>query len=171
MGVKLYKLVHNLITPAKPATKKCLEIIDTMIEHLQLKSLITIECFKFYKRSSETVFQYLAELCKLAEKCKFEGYLDEALCDHLICSLLSEVIQRRLLGEEELSLKKALEITYGIEITNQKARKIHTSVESKVSDNIMLILSTKTRVSGKAGHGQDTDADTNSDADMNLDPM
>ena len=75
--------------------------------------------------------QYLAELRKLAEKCKLEGYLDEALRDHLICSLCSEVIQTRLLGEEELSLKKGLEITYGIKIANQITSEFHTSVESR----------------------------------------
>ena len=80
-----------------------------MTEHLQPKPLIIAECFKFHKRnqgSSETVTQCLAELQRLADKCEFEGYLDEALCDHFICSLCSEVIQRRLLDEEELCITK-----------------------------------------------------------------
>lgn len=84
-----------------------------MTEYLQPKPLIITERFKFNKRnqaSTETVSQYLAELRRLADKCKFEAYLDEALHDHFVCSLCSEVIQRRLLGEEELTLKKVLEI-------------------------------------------------------------
>ena len=102
--------------------------------------------------------QYLEELRRLAEKCKFEGYLNEALRDCFICSLLSKVIQRRLLGEEELSLKKALEIAHGMEIANQKASKFHTSVESKVSDDITMIPSAKTPYyrCNKVGHSPDS---------------
>ena len=103
--------------------------------------------FKFHKRnqaSTEAVSQYLAELQKLADKCKFEDYLDEALCDHFVCGLRSEVTQRRLLSEEELSLKKALEIDHGMETASQKSSKFHTFVESKVSDKIMTIPSAKT---------------------------
>ena len=118
MGEKPYELVHNLLVPAKPASKKYQQIVDVMTEHLQPKPLIIAEHFKYHKRnqgSSKTVSQYLAELRKLAEKCKFEGYLDEALQDHFICGLCSETIQRRLLGDKELSLKKALEIVHGME--------------------------------------------------------
>ena len=82
--------------------------------------------FKFHKRnqgSSETVSQYLAEIQRLAKECKFERYLDKALRDRFICSLRSNVIQRRILGEEELLLKKALKIAYGMEIADQKASK------------------------------------------------
>ena len=101
MGEKPYEFVHDLLTPAKLASKKYQEIVDAMTEHLQLKPLIITECFKFHKMnqgSSEAVSQYLAELQRLADKCKFEGYLDEALCDQFACSLHSKVIQRRLLG-------------------------------------------------------------------------
>ena len=49
-----------------------------------------------------------------------------------------------LLSEEELSLKKALEIDHGMETASQKASKFHTFVELKVSDEIMSIPSAKT---------------------------
>ena len=132
-----------------------------MTEHLQPKPLIIAKRFKFHKRnqgSSETVSRYLAELRRLADKCKCEGYLDEALHDRFICGLHSKVIQRRLLGEEELSLKKALEIAHGMEIANQKASQFHTSVESKMSDNIMMIPSARTPCyrCNKVGHSPDS---------------
>ena len=161
MGEKLYELVHNLFAPTKPSSKKYQEIVDAMTEHLQLKPLIIAKRFKFHKRnqgSLETVSQYLAELQRLADKCEFEGYLDEALHDCFVCGLRSEVIQRRLLGEEELSLKKALEIIHGMEIANLKASKFHTSVESKVSDDIMMIPSANTPCyrCNKVGHSPDS---------------
>ena len=65
MGEKLYELVHNLLTPPKPASKKYQKIVDAMTGHLQSKPLIIAEHFKFHKRnqaSLKTVYQYLAEL-------------------------------------------------------------------------------------------------------------
>ena len=111
MGEKPYELVHNL-APAKPSSKKYQEIVDALTEHLQPKPLIIAERFKFHKRnqaSTEKVSQYLAELRRLADKCKFE---DEALHDRFVCGLRSEVSQRRLLSEEELSLKKARDCSW-----------------------------------------------------------
>ena len=64
--------------------------MNAMNEHLQPKPLIIAEHFKFHKRnqgSLETVSQYQAELRRLADKCKFEGYLDEALHNRFICGL------------------------------------------------------------------------------------
>ena len=82
MGEKPYELVHNLLAPAKPASKKYQEIVDAMTEYLQPKPLVIAERFKFHKRnqaSTETVTQYLAELRRLAAKCQFGDYLDEAV--------------------------------------------------------------------------------------------
>ena len=161
MGEKPYELVHNLLAPAKPASKKYQDIMDAMTDHLHPKPLIIAELFKFHKRNqgiSETASQYLAELRRFADKCRFEGYLDEALCDHFVCGLCSEVIQRRLLSEQELSLKKALEIAHGMEIANQKASEFHTSVESKMSDDVMMIPSAKIPCyrCTKIGHSPDS---------------
>jgi len=92
--------VHNLLAPAKPSSKKYQEIVDVMTEYLQPQPLIIAKRFKFHKRnqaSAETVSQYLAELRKLVEKCKFDAYLEEALRDRFVYGLRSEFIQRRLL--------------------------------------------------------------------------
>ena len=65
---------------------------------------------------------------------------------------------KKLLGEEELSLKKALEIAHGMEIANQKASEFDTSVESKMSDDVMMIPSAKTPCyrCNKVGHSPDS---------------
>ena len=76
--------------------------------------------------------RYLAEHGRPADKCKFVGYLDEALHDHFVCSLHSKIIQRRL-----------LEITYATETASQKVSMFQTTVEPKVSGKIMVIPSTK----------------------------
>ena len=54
--------------------------------------------------------QYLAELRKLTEHCDFCNNLDETLRDRLVCGILSVPIQKRLLAEKDLDLKKAMEL-------------------------------------------------------------
>ena len=45
-----------------------------------------------------------------SQNCDFKEYLEEALCNRLVCGLQNKVIQRRLLAEENLTLKKAQEL-------------------------------------------------------------
>ena len=58
------------------------DIIAVMEKHFEPKPLVISERFKFNKRvehPSKTVSQYVAELRKLLEHCKFEAFLDDAL--------------------------------------------------------------------------------------------
>ena len=117
IGSKSYGLLRNLVSPAKPAEKKFEDIVEVMKNHLNPKPLIIAERFKFHRRNqgeNESISQYVAELRKLSEKCDFGDYLEQALRDRLVCGLVSEKIQQRLLSEADLSLKKAFEIAQGI---------------------------------------------------------
>ena len=57
----------------------------------------------------------MADLHCLATHCKFEGYLEEALQDRLICGLKNEGVQNRLLAYSNLTLVKATEVTQSME--------------------------------------------------------
>jgi len=59
---------------------------------------------------------YVAELHKLTEHCNFGETLPEMLRDRLVCGINNKKIQRRLLAERELTLKKAEEISLGEEL-------------------------------------------------------
>ena len=63
--------------------------------------------------------KYLAELRQLSIHCSFGDYLEEALCDHLVCGIYSESIQNRLLAEVDLTLKIAVEIAVGMEAADK----------------------------------------------------
>ena len=86
--------------------------------------------FRFHNRRQqcgETVADYLADLRKLAIHCEFSEFLEDALCDRLVCGLKDEAMQRRLLGEADLSLKKAFEITQAMEAAAKNAREIQST--------------------------------------------
>ena len=123
IGSKTYSLLRNLLAPAKPADKGFDEIVQVLQNHLSPKPLIIAERFKFHRRNqgeSESVAQYLVELRKLSEKCEFGEYLEQVLRDQLVCGLVSEKIQQRLLSEAKLSLKKAFEIAKSMETAHRE---------------------------------------------------
>ena len=60
---------------------------------------------------------YIAELCSLAEFCNFGQTLEAMLCDHIVCGINDNAIQRHLLAEPGLTFKKWPEIAQSLEAT------------------------------------------------------
>ena len=113
IGSKPYELLHSLLAPVAPSSKKYEELVAVLGDHLNPKPLVIAERFKFHhrnQREGETVAQYMAALRKLTERCEFKDYLQEALRDRLVCGLRSEAVQRRLLSEKDLKLQLAYDI-------------------------------------------------------------
>ena len=66
---------------------------------------------------------YLAELRRLASTCEFHEFLNEALCDRLVCGLQEEGMQQRLLAKP----KRALELSEGIEAAQKDSKEIQST--------------------------------------------
>ena len=112
IGGRTFKLLVSLVAPRKP------------------KPIKIAKRFRFYKRNqlpAETVATYLAELRRLASTCEFSEFLNEALCDRLVCGLREEDMQRRLLVEPRLNLKRALELSQGIKAAQKDAKEIQST--------------------------------------------
>ena len=95
------------------------------------------ERFHFHRRNQapeESVADFVAQLKRLSTHCQFGEHLNEALRDHFVCGLKSEVMQKRLLSEVYLTLKRAIEIVQGIEAAEQHAQQLKAeAVIRKVS--------------------------------------
>ncbi|XP_049878483.1 uncharacterized protein LOC126375547 [Pectinophora gossypiella] len=107
--------------------EQCREIVDqsdskcTTVEQVLIKlderfikkKNVTVERHRFFKRDqkgNENIEQYVFELRKLAETCEFGNLKEELIKDRLVCGVTSKAICERLLREEDLTLKKAMEI-------------------------------------------------------------
>ena len=126
MGAKTYSLFTTLIAPLQPK-EKIMELVAVLKQHYEPKRLIIARRFYFhhcYQAAQETIAVYIAELCKLAMPCEFGQYLDQALCDRLVCGLRSETTQKRLLSEADLSLTKAVTIAQSMEAAEFKAKSL-----------------------------------------------
>ena len=58
-------------------------------------------------------------LRKLATHCQFGNYLEEALCDWLVCGLHNEAC---LLAEANLTYAKTMEMAQGLEAVEKKLK-------------------------------------------------
>ncbi|XP_067017870.1 uncharacterized protein [Acropora muricata] len=124
IGGRMYSLLKSLTTPTKPTELSFKEIVEIMGRHLTPKPIVIAERYKFHKYQQEegqSIREFLAKLQKLAETCEFGGYRDEALRDRLVCGITSQTIRRKLLGEADLTLKKAVDIATSVSISFQNA--------------------------------------------------
>ena len=68
--------------------------------------------------------EYLAQLRKLTEHCKFADNLEQALRDRFVARVRSAAIQRKLLSQEALTLEKALTISHAMEAADAQSGKL-----------------------------------------------
>ncbi|KAK3738182.1 hypothetical protein QZH41_019573 [Actinostola sp. cb2023] len=104
--------------PDKPSSKSFSEIVAVLEKHLSPKPLVIAQRFRFHKRNQmegENINTYVAELKKLSQHCQFGESLNDALRDRLVCGLITETIQKRLLSEADLTLSKAMNIAVAME--------------------------------------------------------
>ena len=124
IGPQTYSLLHNIMSPEKPATKTYSELVKKLRDHIVPKPTETVQRFKFhsrYRRTGETIADFVSELRKLAESCNFGTYLNDMLRDCLVCGVSDERIQRRLLLESTLTLDKAYSIAVAQEVASRDA--------------------------------------------------
>ena len=108
IGSSTYSLFRGLLAPDAPNSKSLSAISKNFKQHFEPPRAIIAERLHFHKRNQamdEPIAAYEAALRRLATTCKFEGYLEDALRDRLVCGLRSEAIQRK-----DLDHKKAMEL-------------------------------------------------------------
>ena len=60
----------------------------------------------------------------MAQTCQFGMTLETMIRDRLVCRVNNDLIQRRLLSETSLDLKKALELALGMETAAKNVREL-----------------------------------------------
>ena len=130
IGVKTYSLLRNLVAPARPQDKTFEQLVEALKRHFEPQPAVIAERFHFHRRNQhagESIAEYMAELRRLSTHCQFDATLDQALRDRLVCGLRSEGIQKRLLTETDLTLKRAVELAQGMEAADRNAKSLKGS--------------------------------------------
>ena len=129
VGEQTYTLLRSLTSPRGPADFSYGELCKLLQSHFQPKPNTILQRYNFYstyRKSDQSIGDFVAELKNLARNCDFghtkagaqltaELILEENLRDRLVCGVADPAIQRRLLGETDLDFKKALQIALAME--------------------------------------------------------
>ena len=110
-GSKVYKLICDLLAPAKPDTKSLKDLVELVKNHVQPKPSEIVQRYKFhscFRSKDQSNSDYVAHLRHLSFDCNFGDTLDAMLRDRFVCGVNDERIERRLLAEKELAFEKAL---------------------------------------------------------------
>ena len=95
----VYGVLRNLLAPERLKDKSFVEVKELLISHYSPKPILVAERVKFHcchQHESKTVAQFVVELKRLALKCEFGTFLEEALRNRLLCKLKSLKIQREI---------------------------------------------------------------------------
>ena len=125
VGAETYQLMRNLTAPAKPTEKSFDQLVKLVEEHHHPAPSVILQRFKFASRRQkpgESIATFVSELRRLSEHCNYGQTLDEMLRDRVVCGIADGRLQRRLLAEPELNLKKAVELAQAQETADQGAQ-------------------------------------------------
>ena len=139
IGSKPYGVLRSLAVPKTPKELKYADVEKILKDHYEPAPLIIAERYRFHQRGQdigESIADYVAELRRMATKCKFEetrDFLEESLRDRFVFGLRAEGIRKRLLTEPNLTFAKAIEIAQSVETASKDAQQPFEHVSSKIN--------------------------------------
>ena len=120
IGAELFNLVTDLVSPKDPEKLPFKDIIDKLEEHYKPRSNIIFSRYVFHERlqnSSENISEYVAALHKLAAKCDFGQFLNDALRDQFVRGVKNKKTQEDLFLNDELTFDLAVKMAISRETT------------------------------------------------------
>ena len=137
-GPTTYQLIRNILAPVKPTERTFAQLVELVEHHRNPKPSVIVRRYNFnsrMKQPGESIADYTAELCKIAEDCAFSETLEDMLRDRIVCGISEPQLQRRLLAESELTYKTALEIAQSWEAAGTNTRDLQKSQASNSTVN------------------------------------
>ena len=168
VGASTYKLLRNLVAPAKPGDKTFAQRVEVLSTHFRPTPSEIVERCRFhgrYRKPGESIATFVSELRSLTEFCNFGATLETMIRDRLVCGVNDVGIQKRLLSEPGLTYAKAVELAQSLESAAQNVKELKVKPEGRdpVQPNprqeVHKLASSSSRRSvltcyrcGKAGH-------------------
>ena len=100
------------------------QLVSALLKHYDLKPLVIGERFRFYQRfqkAGESIADYMVDLRRLSIRCEFGDFLGQALRDIFVCGVRNEALQKKLLTEADLTIKRAQENTQIMQSADQQS--------------------------------------------------
>jgi hypothetical protein len=145
-GAATYQLIRNLLAPTKPSSKTYKQLVKLVQDHINPRPSIIVERFSFHtrrQREGESINDFVADLRKCSEHCKFGNTLDDMLRDRLVCGVRNTQLQRRLLAEQDLTFQKALSTCQASEAAERDTKSIQAAGQTQGTDCKVLAVNQK----------------------------
>ncbi len=136
IGAEQFRLLKKLTAPKKPSEVSYVDLRRLMRDQYCKRRILLKERDSFYSRrqqSGESLLTFNTDLKDLADRCEFDTHLDEMLRDKFVLGINSEDIRRRLMVEESLSHKKAVDMATAIEQINDRMQPTTSSNNCDIS--------------------------------------
>nr|XP_029729204.1 uncharacterized protein LOC115266775 [Aedes albopictus] len=130
MGSSTYDVLCNKLQNQSPETQTYADIVALLRSHYSPAPLEILENYKFICRKQldhEALCDYITDLEKLAQTCNFGAHLDTAIRNQFVFGLRNRTIQSRLLEVRNLTLAKAKEIAFSMEMSHRGTDEMHGS--------------------------------------------
>ena len=126
IGPTVFSLLHDLFAPESPTGKTYAELTDKLKAHFDPKPAnILTSRHMFHCRNqapSESIAEYMVDLRRLAARCEFGAFLDQALRDRLVFGIRSEYTQKQLLTQTDIKLSKVVELALSLEAAQKNSQ-------------------------------------------------
>ena len=127
--------------------------LEVLQKHYDPQPLVIGERFRFYQRSQkpgEMIADFVADLRRFSIKCEFGEFMDQALRDRFVCGARSEALQKKLLTEADLTIKRAQEIAQSMESADLNAKDLKGDATLRVpTDSVNLTTASSSTSSHK----------------------
>ena len=123
-GIDIYNTFN--VDMSKATLDEVLKLFD---DYCNPRKKEVFERYKFWQRNQgtgESVDAYVTELRRLAKTCEFGDQIEKMLRDKIVIGANNERIKDRLLREEKLTLKRALELYHAHEATIEQLKQMTT---------------------------------------------
>ena len=129
-GPVTYGLIRSLVAPKKVTEFTYAELVEKVKTHYNPRPSAVVQRYKFNSRKrqpGESVAHFVAELRKISEYCEFGDTLDVMLRDKLVWGIADSRIRQRLLAEDNLDFKKALDMAQAMELAAEDSKELSAS--------------------------------------------
>ena len=112
-GASTYETLKNLCLPSEVKDVSFSEIIQKLTTHYTPEPLLIYERYIFGKRTrkhEEKVADFAVDLKRLNSTCKFDAFLNQALCMQFAVGLNMPKLQSKLMQERTLAFDEAVKI-------------------------------------------------------------
>ena len=112
----------------------------------------TMERHKFHTRNQkqgESIESFISDLRIKAKCCHFGDLTDELICDRIVCGVASDTLRKALLRNRELTLAKAISISWIHEMTEESSKTLAPQTSAASVDAVKLALNRKPQLTSQ----------------------